>query len=106
MFDEKNRTNILILFRLINAIEMLNKQKTKRFLNDKKMMLANDYNGMLNFINLLQAATNCNISTNIYDKKTTIQDNEEGPEWIKELNKLVTSTEGKFFLLLKSLKFS
>jgi hypothetical protein len=39
-----------------------------------------------------QAATSCNRSDPFYEKKKAIQDTDEGPEWIKDLNKLVTSS--------------
>lgn len=38
-----------------------------------------------------QAATSCN-RMDQFEKSKLIQDTDEGPEWIKELNKLVTST--------------
>ena len=40
------------------------------------------------------AALNCNRTENLLlEKKKAIQESEEGPEWIKELNKLVSNIE-------------
>jgi hypothetical protein len=44
---------------------------------------------------ILKAALNVDRQDEIYEKKKEIQDTEEGPEWIKELNKLVSSVDGK-----------
>ncbi len=37
-------------------------------------------------------ALNCSRNDNLFEKKKEVHDTEEGPEWIKELNKLVQST--------------
>ena len=45
---------------------------------------------------IYKAATNYNRSDQLFDKAKSIQDTDEGPEWIKDLNKLVTSNlDGK-----------
>ena len=41
-----------------------------------------------------QTALNCDNDGHIFEKKKEIQDTDEGPEWIKELNKMVSSVDG------------
>jgi hypothetical protein len=56
------------------------------------------YVDLFHLIIFKQAALNVDRQDDIYDKKKEIQDTEEGPEWIKELNKLVAPAEGTFKL--------
>ena len=42
----------------------------------------------------LKTALNCNRSDPVYEDKQKLNDIEDGPEWIKELNKLITTVDG------------
>lgn len=41
-----------------------------------------------------QTALNCDRTDTIFEKKQPRHDLEEGPEWIKELNKFISNIDG------------
>ncbi len=52
-------------------------------------------------------ALSCNRNDKIFDnKKKEVHDPEEGPDWIKELNKLVSTMDGKILKKYKKIKLS
>ncbi len=46
------------------------------------------------FKKYFKTALSCNKNDNIIEKSKLVDDTDEGPEWIKDLNKLVTNIEG------------
>ena len=53
-------------------------------------------NELLRRINYLKTALNCNRSDPVFENRQQLNDIDDGPEWIKELNKLITTVDGEY----------